>query len=403
MQKTVGEHAYSEVLSGFAMWPDMLHWSFQFIRMVSMGPTGGGDFTEVFTALRDVKAGDTEAWYQAMTTLAGDLDRKAAASLAGGHPVSAREMWLRASNYYRAAGFFYDMENPRCVETVDARRRTFRSAGELFDPPIEPVEVPYENGTTLPGYIVPPARPAAGPTPAAIVFGGGDSITENMYFHIGRSLSERGFTVLLVDGPGMGEALRRGISARYDWEVPTGAAVDFLLERGGVDPDRIGLIAESLGGYYSARGAAFEPRIKACVVWGAFYSFPLTLVTPDEKGELPAGGRPARRLISLTGARDAAEARELLSKFTLEGVTENMHCATLILIAGAEDGFLRKEGEPYQPYPNPGFRILDEIPHDKKKLVEFPSGGPGAMHCQGDSHVSVQPVICDWLEETFAS
>ena len=62
----------------------------------------------------------------------------------------------------------------------------------------------------------------------------------------------------------MGEALRfRSMYSSHDTEVPAGACVDYLETRSDVDPERIGIMAVSLGGYYAPRAAAFEKRVSA--------------------------------------------------------------------------------------------------------------------------------------------
>jgi hypothetical protein len=72
--------------------------------------------------------------------------------ISAGHKVSAREAYLRASNYYRVAEFLLmDPEDPRIHTTWRSSKECFGNAARLFSPPFEAVEIPYE-GTTLPGY-----------------------------------------------------------------------------------------------------------------------------------------------------------------------------------------------------------------------------------------------------------
>ncbi len=47
--------------------------------------------------------------------------------------------------------------------------------------------------------------------------------------------------------------------------------VDYIQSHPDIATDRIGLAGISMGGYFAPRAAAFEPRIKACAAWGAFY------------------------------------------------------------------------------------------------------------------------------------
>jgi hypothetical protein len=71
-----------------------------------------------------------------------------------GHPVSAREAYLRASTYWRLS--FYPLfgapVDPRLVAAFDRESRGFGSFAALMDPSLAPVEVPFE-GTSLPGYL----------------------------------------------------------------------------------------------------------------------------------------------------------------------------------------------------------------------------------------------------------
>jgi alpha-beta hydrolase superfamily lysophospholipase len=109
-----------------------------------------------------------------------------------------------------------------------------------------------------------------------IFYDGLDVTKEILYGIIGDQFSRRGIACLVIDTPGTGEPLRlRGVASRADYEVPTAAIVDYLQTRRDIDPDRIGLLGISLGGYYAPRGAAFEKRITACVAWGAMWDYGL--------------------------------------------------------------------------------------------------------------------------------
>jgi hypothetical protein len=67
-----------------------------------------------------------------------------------------------------------------------------------------------------------------------------------------------------MDGPGTGEAIRfRGMVLRHDYEKAGSACMDWLETRADVDAKRVGVVAISLGGYYSPRMASLEPRFAA--------------------------------------------------------------------------------------------------------------------------------------------
>jgi hypothetical protein len=81
-----------------------------------------------------------------------------------GHVVSAREAYLRAANYYRAAEFYLhgDPADQRIHQLSREARSCFRAALVLFQPDVEGFAIPYE-GTTLPGYYYPAAAPGCLP------------------------------------------------------------------------------------------------------------------------------------------------------------------------------------------------------------------------------------------------
>lgn len=57
--------------------------------------------------------------------------------------------------------------------------------------------------------------------PVVVMFGGLDSLAEELYFGIAQHLNERGIAMMAVDGPGQGAALRLNhIHTRYDYNVP---------------------------------------------------------------------------------------------------------------------------------------------------------------------------------------
>ena len=70
----------------------------------------------------------------------------------------------------------------------------------LHDPSIEPVEIPYEN-KTLQGYFH-HADKTGEPRPTLIVHTGFDGTAEEMHVSGARAAVERGYNVLVFDGPG---------------------------------------------------------------------------------------------------------------------------------------------------------------------------------------------------------
>ena len=79
----------------------------------------------------------------------------------------------------------------------------FALGASLFEPPVELIEVPFEQGS-LPGYfgLAPgTAGHGGGSRPTLIGVGGFDSSAEELYFHLGAPGAERGWNVFVFDGP----------------------------------------------------------------------------------------------------------------------------------------------------------------------------------------------------------
>src|SRR5262245_34066265 len=163
--------------------------------------------------------------------------------------------------------------------------------------------------------------------------------------HIGRMRADsvrhalREFTVLLIDGPGQGEALHRGIVNRHDWEVPVGAAIDYLLTLDSVDPRRIAVVGASMGGFYAARAAAFEPRLSACVAWGGAYDLGYGLQLPRAKDP-----KALEHGLKVFGAKDLEDGMAKIARYTLKGAADRIQCPTLIVTGEAEMAFMHPAG-----------------------------------------------------------
>ncbi len=219
---------------------------------------GGADLGECFTTVRRIQEGDAEGWYREWTATANRVFDLAEKSAAAGHQASAREAYLRACNYYRASYpfLFGTPADPRLIEAFDREVDAFLRAAALFEPPIEPVEIPYE-GTTLPGYFY-RAEDSGQPRPTLIATNGYDETVQGMHFGHAAAAVRRGYNCLIFDGPGEGRVLyKQGIHMRPDWKNVVTPVVDYALSHHPeIDPARIVLIGWSFGGYLAPRAAS---------------------------------------------------------------------------------------------------------------------------------------------------
>ena len=203
--------------------------SLQLLRAISETYYKGADIGECLSTAYRIKEGDFESWHTEWLTTAKRVHSYANESLALGHNISAREAYLRASNYYRVAEFLLmDPSDPRIETTWGSSKQCFGEAAKLFSPSFGRVEIPYE-GTTLPGYFYTVGNKELNdkPKPILIAHGGFDSTLEELYTSAAAPALERGYDCLTFEGPGQGEVIRRQrIPFRYDWEKVISPVLD---------------------------------------------------------------------------------------------------------------------------------------------------------------------------------
>ncbi|MEC7838824.1 MAG: alpha/beta fold hydrolase [Chlamydiota bacterium] len=239
----------------------------QLLRVISHVYHGCSDIGECLVTASHIQEGNFESWYEEWKKTAERILSIAITSENLGHNVSAREAYLRSSNYFRTSYFFLadDPADIRVREALDMHIETFDKAAKLFDPRFEAVEIPFEN-TMLPGYFYSAANTKK-PKPTIIANGGYDSTHQEAYFAFVPAALSRGYNVLAFDGPGQGAVLfNQHIPMRYDWEKVISPVIDFLLNRRCVDKNKIALYGPSWGGMLTPRAAAFETRLAALVV-----------------------------------------------------------------------------------------------------------------------------------------
>ena len=363
----------------FKFWPENEDWSWHLLRTIAEGNYGGGEAQECLRTAARITAGDKESWHVEWKALADHVAHLGEEALKQGRTVTARDHLLRACNYYRWAEFFLPATDPRRLPTYQRCIDTFRRVGPYIDPPLERVEIPYE-GTALQGYFyAAKGASAENPSPGAIYIAGADVLKEELYFLAGRALIERGFSLLVMDGPGQGETLRfQKIVSRPDYEVPAAAAFDVLAARPEVDENRLGLIGRSFGGYYATRAAAFEKRVKGLVVFGALF----------EAVELYDDYPTIRfQLQWLTGGASPDDTRERLKQFSLRPVIGEVSCPDLVI---------HGEGDHLTPASH-AHRTFDGLTVEDKRLILYGKDEPGSVHCQYNSFPTTIPDLCDWL------
>jgi hypothetical protein len=217
------------------------------------------------------KKNDPDSWVRAFVHMAQSLKNKAEASFNDGHLVSARECFLRAYTYYRAAfTFISPFEKERVIPLWQEAVDCFQRAAQLFDPPIEPIYIPFDE-YRLPGYFL--GLKGQGKAKTLIMIGGADTYVEDLYLFIGPSALKRGYNLLCVDLPGQGGLPFSGSCMQPDTERAFQNVVDYAVSRPEVDAERIASYGLSAGGYLVPRALTVERRVRACVACSVISDF----------------------------------------------------------------------------------------------------------------------------------
>ena len=372
---------------GWHHWPQYPWMSYQFRRALGETQEGGGAISEVFQVGAKIDPSDSESWYREWNAI-GDRNRiRGDESEALGRIVTARNCWLRAVDYYREAEFWLSGTDPRRLEVFDKLEYCSHKWGSYFDPPMEVLQIPYEDGKTLFAYFLrSPANPDK-KQPVLMCFGGLDSFKDEMWFMVAHGAIQRGMSVLMVDGPGQGGTIRRHkLPNRHDYEVPVGKCIDYLETRDDVDTSRIAMSGSSLGGYYAARAASFEHRLAAVVSHGAIWSVNELWGAADESHGL------AGHIRWVFGVNSMVEAFEKGKDFVLEGVIDKIRCPYLIVHGGYDVLGVDQAQKVYDYAKANGVDVTLRLVNEDET---------GAEHCQHDNPTLGQELIGDWLAERF--
>ncbi|KAM0522380.1 hypothetical protein ACHAPE_001969 [Trichoderma viride] len=255
--------------------------NFEYLRVLGTSPFQGAEVGECLEAAHKIRSNDPESWYRAWSEAALKSEEIAETALRTRDREAARWAFLRSSNYRRASEFLlhHNPEDTRLSSTISLSIKNFKKACQLFDDPVHFLEIPYENGATLPAYLFMPtsASKLPGKTPVVISTGGFDSTQEELYYFTASGARTRGYATLSFEGPGQGIVVRRDkLHLRPDWEFVVGHVLDHLERIDGEHPEwnldlsRVAIAGASMGGYFALRGA-LDPRISACISIDGFY------------------------------------------------------------------------------------------------------------------------------------
>ncbi len=310
---------------------------------------------------------------------------------------------LHTAFYYRMAEFFLP-------EGVPEKARAFEKCKNHFSKVIREqgntqfYRIPYE-GTFLPAVRI---GNSGNPDKTIVVHGGYDSYMEEFYL-VAIDIAEKGYTIILFEGPGQGTALSNGLKFTHRWEKPVSSVIDYF------QLERAMLLGISWGGYLAPRAAAFEKRISRVICYDFFYD-PLDGFT--HKMPFPIGSlvkyliksgrqklfngmmknaRKKKQLIDwfishglyITGTGSPFDFFKAISEHRLEDIA---HLVTqdVLLLAGEKDHLV-----PIHHYKK-AFRSLRNARSVHGRVFTVAEGGE--QHCQvGNIELAIEEIL-RWIE-----
>lgn len=290
-----------------------------------------------------------------------------------GRYLTAGEAWIHAALSYHFAKFVWMLDLARHRAAADRAVAAMRHAHRLLDPTAERLELDFE-GATMVGNL---RRPAGIDRPPLVVLIAGLDSAKEEFFAAENVFLARGMATFSLDGPGQGET---GYTAtiRPDFEAPVAAALDVLCARPDLDGNRVGMLGVSLGGYYAARAAAFEPRIRAVVISGGPYDY----------GALIRHRAPHSfaTFAHNSGTASREETYEFAARLTLDGVLGRL-TQPMVVVFGQRDRLVPWEH---------AVRVAKEAPNADLWLFE-----EGNHVCLNLAY-RWRPQAADWLAERLA-
>jgi Prolyl oligopeptidase family len=388
------------------------HPTFEMIFLTSLGRAyhSGGNVGKVLYLTRQVEDGDFEGAYLAFKQAGDEARALAEESASHGHRESARQAYLWAQNFYDSSTYFVDgsKDATRFLPTWELLYDCWLKSLPFFDPPIEPVSIPYEQ-TQLHGFFF-RGKSTARQRPLLILVNGSDGSLLDMWLWGGAGALARGYDCLTFDGPGQGYALWKDkLYFRPDWEKVISPVIEYALSRSEVDPKRIAIQGISQGGYWVPRALAFEKRIAAAIAdpgvvdvstsWTAhlakplrellnsgrqteFDSFLAKSLDPATKSNLTFRMRP----FGFTSYYDTYKA---VLEYNLEGVASQIGCPLLIT---------EPVNESYWPGQS---RRLYDLVTSPKELVHFSESDGADLHCEPKGTGLRDLRVFDWLDDTL--
>ena len=371
---------------------------------------GAADLGEVLAATAGIGKRDHAGWFRAWHELGQRTAEAAQAAAAAGHRVSAASAFLRASAYFGTAVNAVSslQDSAELIPTFREQQAAWDSFITTTPMNVQRIDIAYEK-SSMPGWFFRPAQaPAVAPT--IVLVNGSDGSLAALWGSTGAAALERGYNVLLFDGPGQQSQLfEHDVPFRPDWEHVLTPVFDVVAGLDGVDPTRIAVYGISQGGYWVARALAFEHRFAAAITDPGVVdvSASWTSQLPKSMNKLLDEGQKAKFDKEMSfglkfspetertwqfrarpyGTTGFAETIEAVRGYNMADVADKITTALLIT---------SPEGEQFWPGQS---EQLAALTTGVSTIVRFTAMEGANEHCQPLARTLTAQRIFDWLDD----
>ena len=295
------------------------------------------------------------------------------------------------AHYDHAIEAYRMAQHPIFFDNHPVKKYLYKKLSEMVDRrtkvaeyPIERVEVPFDNGTTISCllHLLPDRRKA----PCVIYVPGMDQSKEVFPKASHNIALARGFHVIAIDGPGQGNSNMQKIrSVGLNYERAGAAVISYLQTRKEIDKNKIAIYGISMGSYWCLRLSSYDHRAAAVVSSVACFNPNNTIFTQ-------ASPRFKQMFMYMAGYDNEEKFDEEVAKpMTVRGYLGRIKCPTL-LVTG--------EFDPLCPLED-AVEAFDDLKVPKEMWVMENQYHPlwGLQNLGGlDCH----EYVLDWLQALFS-
>lgn len=376
--------------------------------------TGVGDVGLVLATLDRIGGGGPQAWFDEWSATARDLQARADAATAAGHPATAGWAYLAAADYFAVALGALDGLADQSVlgPTFAASEHCWQAWIDASAGAHVRVDVPYA-GTTLPGWLLRPDASGARRT-TLVMTNGSDGSRPALVANGAAEALARGWNVFLYDGPGQQSMLfERGIPFRPDWEAVLTPVIDALVGRADVEADTLVGYGVSQAGYWLPRALAFEHRLVAAVadpgVMDVSTSW-LGHLPPELVGLLRSGDKDTFNGYMAQMSADPDAERTFLFRARPYGLAENPFDVFTEVMAYDLRGVVGQIRTPLlitdpadeQFWPGQSQQLYDALTGEKQLLAGTADEGAN-WHCEPLGRQLTNKPMLDWLADRLTA